>query len=98
MAADTGAVVVLKGPTTIVAEPGGEVRVVASGDARLATAGTGDVLAGILGALLATGMAAFDAASAGPWIHAEAACRAPTVGMVAGDLLATLPAVLESLG
>ena len=98
LAADTGAVVVLKGPTTIVAEPGGEVRVVASGDARLATAGTGDVLAGILGALLATGMAAFDAASAGPWIHAEAALRAPTVGMVAGDLLATLPTVLESLG
>ena len=67
----------LKGPTTIVAEPGGDVRVVASGDARLATAGTGDVLAGIIGALLATGMAAFDAAAAAPWIHAEAARLAP---------------------
>ena len=80
LAADTGTVVVLKGPTTMVAEPGGDVRVVASGDARLATAGTGDVLAGVLGALLATGMATFDAASAAPWIHAEAALLAPPSG------------------
>ena len=56
LAADTRTVVLLKGPATIVADPGGDVRVVASGDARLATAGTGDVLAGIIGALLATGM------------------------------------------
>ena len=69
-----------------------------SGDARLATAGTGDVLAGIIGALLATGMDAFDAARAGPWIHAAAAGLGPPVGLVAGDLLEHLPAVLEPLG
>ena len=98
LAADTRTVVLLKGPATIVAGPGGEVRVVASGDARLATAGTGDVLAGIVGALLATGASALDAAAAAPWIHAEAARLAPPVGMVAGDLLDTLPVVLERLG
>ena len=97
LAADTGAVVVLKGPATVVAEPGGEVRVIASGDARLATAGTGDVLAGIIGALLATGMPAFDAAAAAPWIHAEAARLGAPTGMVASDLLDAIPAVLERL-
>lgn len=98
LASDTRTVVLLKGPVTVVADPGGDVRVVASGDSRLATAGTGDVLAGIIGALLATGMDPFDAASAGPWIHAEAARHAPPIGMVAGDLLDALPTVLERLG
>ena len=55
LAADTRSVVLLKGPTTVVAEPDGDVLVVVAGDARLATAGTGDVLSGIIGALLATG-------------------------------------------
>ncbi len=56
LAADVRAVVLLKGPVTVVGDPGGDVLVVASGDARLATAGTGDVLSGVVGALLATGM------------------------------------------
>ena len=56
LAAATGAVVLLKGPTTVVAAPDGRVRIVTTGDARLATAGTGDVLSGIIGALLARGV------------------------------------------
>ena len=60
----------------------------ANGDERLATAGTGDVLAGIVGALLARGVAAGRAAAAGAWLHAEAAARCPSGGLVAGDLVA----------
>ena len=56
VAADTGAVVLLKGPSTVVAAPDGAVRVVANGDQRLATAGSGDVLSGVIGALLAAGL------------------------------------------
>jgi ADP-dependent NAD(P)H-hydrate dehydratase / NAD(P)H-hydrate epimerase len=64
------AVVLLKGPTTLVAHPDGEVLVVTSGDARLATAGTGDVLAGIVGALVASwGRAGSPAAAAAAHLH-----------------------------
>jgi NAD(P)H-hydrate epimerase len=98
LAMDTRAVVLLKGPTTVVAAPAGDVRVITTADARLATAGTGDVLAGILGALLASGMAALEAAASAAWIHAEAARHGPAVGLVAGDLLSTLPDVVASLG
>ena len=97
LAADSGCVVLLKGPTTVVAEPTGRVLVVATGDARLATAGTGDVLAGIIGALLAAGVPAFHAAAAGAWLHGEAANRAPAFGMVAGDIPEHLPDVLADL-
>ena len=98
MAADTGAVVLLKGPSTVVAAPDGAVRVVANGDQRLATAGSGDVLSGVIGALLAAGLGPFDAAAAGAWIHAEAANRRPASGLVAGDLVEALPGVLAELG
>jgi hydroxyethylthiazole kinase-like uncharacterized protein yjeF len=98
LAMDTRAVVLLKGPTTVVAAPAGDVRVITTADARLATAGTGDVLAGILGALLASGMAALEAAASAAWIHAEAARHGPTVGLVAGDLLTNLPDVVARLG
>ena len=98
VAADTGAVVLLKGPSTVVAAPDGAVRVVANGDQRLATAGSGDVLSGVIGALLAAGLGPFDAAAAGAWIHAEAANRHPASGLVAGDLVEALPAVLTELG
>jgi hydroxyethylthiazole kinase-like uncharacterized protein yjeF len=97
MAAELHAVVLLKGPVTIVAEPGGEVLVVANGDARLATAGTGDVLSGILGALLATKLDPFRAAAAAAWLHAEAARQGPVHGLVASDVVAALPAVLAAL-
>jgi NAD(P)H-hydrate repair Nnr-like enzyme with NAD(P)H-hydrate dehydratase domain len=95
---DTRAVVLLKGPTTVVAAPAGDVRVITTADARLATAGTGDVLAGILGELLASGMAALEAAASAAWIHAEAARHGPAVGLVAGDLLTALPDVVARLG
>lgn len=98
LAADTGAVVALKGPATVVAEPDGRVLVVTAGDERLATAGTGDVLAGIIAALCAQGVPAFEAAAAGAWIHGQAARRGPARGLVAGDLPPLIPAVLESLG
>ncbi len=97
LATDLRSIVLLKGPVTVVAEPAGRVLVAANGDARLATAGTGDVLSGILGALLATGMDPFQAAGAAAWLHAEAAQHGPRAGLVASDLVGALPTVLESL-
>jgi NAD(P)H-hydrate epimerase len=97
LAADLRAVVLLKGPVTVVAAPGGDVLVVANGDARLATAGTGDVLSGIVGALLATGLDPFRAAAVGAWLHAEAGRSRPAAGLVAGDLVDALPDVLGRL-
>jgi NAD(P)H-hydrate epimerase len=98
LAADTGCVVLLKGPATVVAEPDGRVLVATTGDERLATAGTGDVLAGIIGALLAQGLEPFHAAAAGAWLHGRAAHAANAYGFVAGDIAEHLPAVLEDLG
>jgi NAD(P)H-hydrate epimerase len=95
LAANTGAVVLLKGPTTIVASPDGRCRLVTNGDARLATAGTGDVLAGVVGAAVASGLDAFDAAACGAWVHAAAARECPVVGLVAGDVADAVPAVLN---
>ncbi|MFS8586291.1 MAG: NAD(P)H-hydrate dehydratase, partial [Acidimicrobiia bacterium] len=88
----------LKGPTTVVAHPDGRVRLSTSGDARLATAGTGDVLSGIVGALLCQGIDAFDAAAAGAWLHGRAAARGPARGLVASDVVEGLPAALGELG
>jgi NAD(P)H-hydrate epimerase len=93
----TGATVLLKGPTTVVAEPGGRTLLVANGSERLATAGTGDVLSGLIGAFLARGAAATEAAAAAAWVHAEAAARC-SAGMVAGDLLAVLPELFGESG
>ncbi len=98
LAADTGAVVVLKGPATTIAEPSGRVLVTTTGDERLATAGTGDVLAGVVGALLARGLPAFEAAAAAAWIHGQAGRLGPAQGLIASDLPGLLPAVFESLG
>jgi NAD(P)H-hydrate epimerase len=97
LAATTRAVVLLKGPTTLVAEPSGFVRAVTTGDQRLATAGTGDVLSGTIGALLASGTPAFDAAAAGAWLHGTAATLQPEAGLVASDVAAALPRVIEGL-
>lgn len=93
----TSAVVLLKGPTTIVAAPTGQTYLVTNGDERLATAGTGDVLSGVIAALLAAGVPPFEAAAAGAWIHGAAGTRSPRVGAVASDLVAALPAVLQEL-
>jgi NAD(P)H-hydrate epimerase len=97
LAASTGAVVLLKGSTTVVADPSGEVRVCTAGDARLATAGTGDVLSGIIGALLAQGVPALEAAAAGAWLHGRAGAHGPAHGLVAGDLLDHLPDALSEV-
>jgi ADP-dependent NAD(P)H-hydrate dehydratase / NAD(P)H-hydrate epimerase len=97
LAAATGAIVLLKGPTTVVADPSGQVAIVADADARLATAGSGDVLSGIVAALLARGATPFEAAAAGAWLHARAAHHGPGDGLVAGDLPALIPLALAEL-
>jgi len=97
LAVSTGATVLLKGSTTIVASPTGDVLLTSVGDARLATAGSGDVLAGVIGALLAQGMHPLQAAAAGAFVHGTAAGLGWRRGLVAGDLLDLLPAVLNSL-
>jgi len=91
-----GAVVLLKGPDTIVAAPGGGVVVCDLGPSSLATAGTGDVLTGIVAAFLAKGLEPQLAAAAGAVVQQLAAMRVPRrAGLVAGDLLDELPAVLD---
>jgi len=97
LSGSTGAVVLLKGPTTIVAEPGGQVLLSTSGDTRLASAGTGDVLAGVIAALCARGIAPFEAAAAGAFIHGRAGALGWRHGLVAGDLAPHLSAVLDAL-
>lgn len=97
LVADTGAVVLLKGPTTVVAGPDGRTRLIDSGDQRLATAGTGDVLAGIIGALLARGLSVGRAAAAGAWIHGRVVRSLPAAGVTAGDVLGAVGAVLAAV-
>lgn len=94
LAGRTGAVVVLKGSTTVVADPEGRVVLNPTGGPWLATAGTGDVLSGVVGGLLAQGLAPFEAGAAGAWLHGRAADEAGHDGLVAGDLVDALPAVL----
>lgn len=97
LAADTGAVALLKGPVTVVAEPDGRTRLVTDGDQRLATAGSGDVLAGVIGALISTGLDVATAAAAGAWVHAAAGRLGSRSGTVAGDLVEALPVVVDEL-
>jgi hydroxyethylthiazole kinase-like uncharacterized protein yjeF len=82
----SGAVVLLKGSTTLVAHPDGRVLVSTSGSSRLATAGTGDVLSGIIGAFVARGVPAFEAAALAAHAHGRAASLGPSEGLVASDL------------
>ena len=92
------AVVLLKGRHTLVAAPDGRVRVTTTGVPWLATAGAGDVLAGLIGALLAAGLDPFDAASVGSWLHGAAATLASGGGpIVASDVAAALPDVVRRL-
>ncbi|WP_244929884.1 NAD(P)H-hydrate dehydratase [Nocardioides sp. W7] len=82
-----GCVVLLKGRRTLVAAPDGRVRVTETGTPWLATAGAGDVLGGLVGALLAAGLSSYDAASVGSWLHGAAASLASDGGpLVAGDV------------
>ena len=94
-AEESGAVVLLKGDDTIVAHPGGPVAVSPGGSPALATAGTGDVLSGLIGALLAKRLDPFEAAALGTLVHARAgrgaAERHGADHVVAGDVIAALP-------
>jgi len=99
-AADLGAIVVLKGPGTVIAYPDGEVFINTTGNAALATGGTGDVLTGVIAALIAQGLSSHDAAVAGVFLHGlagEAAARAGLAGVAAGDLLPALPGAIASV-
>ncbi len=99
-AASAGAILVLKGDDTLIAHPDGRVAVSRGGAPALATAGTGDVLSGVIGALLAKGMEAFLAACAGVRLHLRAGQIAAVAqsgpdGVIASDVIARLPLALE---
>lgn len=91
------ATVLLKGPTTVVAHSGETPLLVDAGDERLATAGSGDVLSGIIGALLARGLDGRRAAAAGAHLHGLAVRACSRTGVVASDLVASLPAVFDAM-
>ena len=91
--------VVLKGAGSLVAAPDGRLALCDRGHPAMAGAGLGDVLAGLIGALLAQGMAAYDAACLAVWLHARAGevLAAQGRGLAAGDLPCTIRQLLEEL-
>lgn len=99
-ASDLGVTILLKGSTTLVAAPSGDVRINSASTPYLATAGSGDVLSGICGALLASGLSALDAGSAGAFLHGFAglvATGTPSAPITAMDIADALPAALQAI-
>jgi NAD(P)H-hydrate repair Nnr-like enzyme with NAD(P)H-hydrate dehydratase domain len=96
LAAEFGATVLLKGATTVVADANGDVLLVTSGTPQLATAGSGDVLSGVIGALLARGLSPLRAAGIGAHLHGRAARSGLREGLLAGDLPLLVAGVLSS--
>lgn len=97
LARDARSVVLLKGPGTVISEPDGRLAVNPKGGPWLATAGSGDVLSGMIGGLAARGTGTFEAAAAGAWLHGRAADVAGHTGLVAGDLVAAIPETLSGV-
>ncbi len=100
-AAEHRVVLLLKGARTIIAAPDGRVNINSTGNNGLASGGSGDVLTGLIGGLLAQGLDGFSAASLGSWLHGRAAelvaAERGTAGMVASDLLSQLPVARQEL-
>jgi len=98
LAEASGTVVLLKGPTTAVADPSGRVLLARTGTTALATAGTGDVLSGVIAAFLARGVPPLEAAALAAHVHGRAGALGHVAGLVAGDLPGLVARVLDALG
>jgi len=91
----SGATILLKGPDTVIAAPDGRAVINGHATAGLATAGSGDVLAGMAAGLMAQGLAPLAAGAAAAWLHGEAAFRFRRPGLIAEDLPGLIPEALE---